>query len=196
MYADLRSYSLVSIPSTVILILFFFWFFYLLCFYNKIYFLLFLTFSLYYATYSVERFLYSRLMLGVGRCRAIYNSYSVTIYVIQIRDRGINQPGLLQCAARSSGHVLCTLTSRPWHLILHVLGICHHETIVRQLRRISCLRLRQVDLWPSTFWPQNGIATSKLSKDIKSELDSTFHFSVTSPNGTDGRKKASWEKAA
>ena len=38
-------------------VILFFSCFYLLCFYNKIYFLLFLTFSLYYATYSVERFL-------------------------------------------------------------------------------------------------------------------------------------------
>jgi len=54
MYAALQSRSIGAIPRSVIL---FFRFFLFNLFYNKIYCILYLTFSLFYATYSVQRFL-------------------------------------------------------------------------------------------------------------------------------------------
>jgi len=55
MYAALQSYGLGSIQSAVIL-LFRFSIYFVFTIKSTLYVLLFLTFSLYYATYSVERF--------------------------------------------------------------------------------------------------------------------------------------------
>jgi len=88
MYAALQSYSLASIPSVVIL------------FFLVILFTLFLQqnllytfsfFSLFHCIMSLIQFNtifnHARLMLGVGRCQAIYNSCSVIMYVLLVRHR-------------------------------------------------------------------------------------------------------------